>query len=70
MNINIPWEDAPEWAEWAAMDKDGSWWWHRERPDIFTDCWLSNYAPRHAKNINIECLGWTTSLTKRPSDKQ
>jgi len=27
------WEDAPKWAEWLAMDGDGWWAWHENRPN-------------------------------------
>ena len=26
------WEDAPEWANWLAMDRDGDWVWHERKP--------------------------------------
>ena len=31
--MNKPgWADAPEWAEWLAMDRDGSWYWYSSQP--------------------------------------
>lgn len=27
------WKDAPEWANWLAMDSDGGWWWHEKKPE-------------------------------------
>jgi len=35
----VPWEEAPEWAMWAAMDADGSWWWFEAEPTITEDDW-------------------------------
>ena len=32
------WKDAPEWANWLAMDQDGSWQWWDKQPD-----WASWY---------------------------
>lgn len=26
------WEDAPEWANWLALDCDGNWWWFENEP--------------------------------------
>lgn len=26
------WDDAPEWAQWLAMDGDGLWYWFEDRP--------------------------------------
>lgn len=30
--FNYPWEEAPEWAEWAATDEDGEEWWFEYEP--------------------------------------
>ena len=27
------WKDAPEWARYLAMDKDGTWWWYEIKPN-------------------------------------
>lgn len=26
------WKDAPEWAQWLAMDGDGCWFWFEAKP--------------------------------------
>lgn len=26
------WKDAPEWANYLAMDGNGRWWWYLEQP--------------------------------------
>lgn len=26
------WDEAPEWANWLAMDDGGSWYWHAGKP--------------------------------------
>lgn len=26
------WKDAPEWAQWLAMDADGAWYWYEKHP--------------------------------------
>ena len=26
------WKDAPEWANWLAMDLGGYWWWYEYKP--------------------------------------
>lgn len=28
----VPWQEAPHWAHWAAMDKTGNWFWYKEEP--------------------------------------
>jgi hypothetical protein len=31
--VNRPsWKDAPEWAKYLAMDRNGLWYWFEERP--------------------------------------
>jgi hypothetical protein len=32
------WKDAPEWANWLAMDEDGEWFWRESKPTVATDC--------------------------------
>ena len=32
--IAIDWTNAPEWANYLAMDDDGSWWWYELEPNI------------------------------------
>lgn len=26
------WKDAPDWAQWLAMDGDGDWFWYEAEP--------------------------------------
>jgi hypothetical protein len=33
------WSDAPEWAEWVAMDDDGEWAWFEKKPKISNGMW-------------------------------
>jgi len=35
--MNINWTDAPEWAQWAAQDADGDWYWYEEEPSAVED---------------------------------
>ena len=38
--MNKPqWKDAPEWAEWLAMDRNGSWYWYEFEPTDECDDW-------------------------------
>jgi hypothetical protein len=36
------WKDAPEWAQWVAMDGDGKWFWHADKPVWIDFMWQSN----------------------------
>lgn len=28
------WKDAPGWANWLAMDEDGTWFWYEAEPGM------------------------------------
>lgn len=57
------WKDAPEWANWLAMDEDGFWLWHENRPNKLMESWsvegLSKVAQRPSNR-------WAYSLEGRP----
>lgn len=56
------WKDAPEWAQWLAMDSDGSWWWFADKPEKYNDFdWRSD-----ARFQKASVLGWDYSLESRP----
>jgi hypothetical protein len=61
--MNYPWDQAPEWARYAAMDADGECYWFRDKPKISHDVWVSNYP---ALFIETRGPGWKESLEKRP----
>ena len=71
--INIPWKDAPEWAKWAAMDADGSWYWYDKQPHCdnanFGFEWVLHKHGIRCEPINTMYPEWSTSLTPRPSDE-
>jgi hypothetical protein len=57
------WKDAPDWANWLAMDDDGEWYWYSIEPHLADDCWVSDasklsYAGRQVR--------WDLSLSERP----
>ena len=29
---SLPWYAAPQWAQWAAMDRTGNWFWYEAEP--------------------------------------
>lgn len=57
------WEDAPDWANWLAMDEDGTWCWHEEEPDMACGVWGG--GGRMLSIDNGSC-GWQNSKEKRP----
>lgn len=56
------WEDAPEWAEFLAMDSDGNWYWHEFRPEWNGEEWLSDGEIR----LSTDTSTASTSLEWRP----
>ena len=36
--FEYPWEQAPDWANWAATDEDGRRWWYEYEPHTGDSC--------------------------------
>jgi hypothetical protein len=37
--VKPDWKDAPEWANYLAMDEDGEWYWHEYEPLLVGSIW-------------------------------
>ena len=61
------WKDAPEWAQYAAMDDDGTWWWYELRPSPQTHSWEG--VGKH-DSIVLRFSNWQDTLEERPKPKQ
>ena len=68
------WSQAPEWAQWWAVDPGGSWAWFREKPDAYdgpdwgqweTDGRFLD-GPTHLELP--PSYNWRKSLQSRPED--
>jgi len=65
------WKDAPEWANWLAMDQDNWWYWYEFKPGRTVDCWYIKKSIEkfdiviYTPNIN---MNWKNSLEKRPEE--
>lgn len=59
------WNDAPEWANYLAMDADGQWYWYSGKPNasIERDMFSSKAGICELAKTNK----WHESLEKRPS---
>ncbi len=65
------WENAPDWANWLAMDKDGEWNWFISEPLQLLFYWenwedyeedqLAAYSKEFCKMYN-----WKETLEQRP----
>lgn len=36
------WKKAPDWANYAAMDASGSWYWYESKPYLFSVTWQTD----------------------------
>ena len=60
------WNDAPEWANYLAMDSDGSWWWYAEEPTL--DC--GDWYPQPITNFDPVYADRKPTLEQRPKEKR
>jgi hypothetical protein len=61
------WKDAPEWAMWAAMDSNESWYWFERKPYI-GDHYFLEYSGDIEPFEYEPCDDWRESLTPRPDN--
>lgn len=67
----VQWSQAPEWATYWAMDRDGESFWFESEPDQEDQEWVwRDGEVTLAPEFRWPALYWKQSLTKRPeSDK-
>lgn len=58
------WKDAPEWAQWLAMDEDGTWRWHSGYLTTFHGKWISGEQSQLAAKQEIP--KWDDTAEMRP----
>lgn len=65
-------DECPDWARWAAVDKDGVACWYESKPDIDGSVWIDDdrvhlikYTAR-SEAIVFDATAWQNSLIKRP----
>ena len=59
------WKNAPEWANWLAMDSDGSWYWFAEEPDQDSYSWRSTGSRYDLANPDFY---WKNTKEQRCTD--
>ena len=59
------WKDAPEWANYLAMDANGYWWWYEEKPQLSRGIWAFG-GERLRKTLHKQDVAWYESLQERP----
>lgn len=51
------WRDAPGWAQYLAMDRSLTWYWHEQFPIYRDGCWLNDGNMSYAsKNLGKDSL--------------
>jgi hypothetical protein len=68
--VGLPWHEAPDWAMWAAMDSDGTWYWYENDPKIGVVSgliigWLDD-GDRFGEFLASPCDDWQASKQRRP----
>lgn len=58
------WEDAPDWAEWVAMDRNGAWHWYENEPQPSYGYWSQRGGRYDAVIAPDE--SWRDTLVSRP----
>ena len=57
------WKDAPEWANYLAMDAGGAWYWHEKKPKVEDEEWCGKGGWELA---DLDEGYWEKSLEKKP----
>ncbi len=57
------WDDAPEWAQWLAMDAYGEWYWYEEKPEDGDTVWIWR---KGFMEMAARSKGWVETLEPRP----
>ena len=60
------WSNAPDWANWLAMDSEGEWHWYENKPEKEFVFWLPT-GGRFAF-IKTDTDNWESSLQQRPQN--
>lgn len=66
--INYPWEDAPDWAEYAATDENWQSFWYEGKPKLMYTIWAVSFGYFnliYSGNLK-KTKNWKLSLQKRP----
>lgn len=64
MMMKPDWKDAPEWAQYVAMDSDGCWFWYECKPFRSAFEW---HRQDNTKSKAFEQLvDWQDTLQERP----
>lgn len=61
------WKDAPDWAQWLAMDSDGVWYWYETEPEKqLMGAWYLSRAEGRMEEAVLTDSSWDKTLEPRP----
>ena len=60
------WNNAPEWANYLAMNRDGEWYWHMNAPYKIGYCFISFH--RHSFAGSGHGKKWEDTIETRPAE--
>ena len=67
MNMKPSWDDAPEWAQWLAMDSGGDWYWYENLPTLLNYIWSNVGDDDSRYEVAFRVIQhWRNSLEERP----
>lgn len=62
------WKDAPEWAQWMAMDCNGDWYFYEEKPYIKAGQKIfSRKNGSRTEKAYLYFNKWRGTIEKRPT---
>ncbi len=64
--LKLPWDEAPEWAQWVAMDQSNHWYWYALEP-ILDPSYLA-WQVISGEYVQFDlppCTNWKESKRKR-----
>lgn len=60
------WAKAPKWANYAAQDANGEWYWYQRMPVTEDREWYDDSIDGRVERAYPEYEGWKSSLEHRP----
>jgi hypothetical protein len=66
------WDKAPEWAQWWAMDENGSAFWYADEPTLWRNVGEWHCAPDgdYLEDTSRMQPDWVSTLRRRPQPQE
>lgn len=61
------WKDAPDWANFLAMDKSGDWYWYQFQPTMGSTSWSNTGGCLYAFARPPADAAWFKTREERPA---